>query len=90
MIFFQINLFMSSDKKVKDEQNENDNAIDDRSASKDVPKAPSSSSPETKRTTTEMPSSNSGCEQPDKSKMDQAAKLDINLSPEIIIFMKVR
>jgi len=83
-----INLFMSSDKKGKPAQNENVDASEDPSPSEEVPKAPSSTSPEKKGPMPEVSSSQSGSTQPEASKADLAGKLDIKLSPEIIIFMK--
>lgn len=80
-----INLFMNSEKNGKGEQKENDDE-DAQCATKDIPKTSSSATPETKESPPRV--SENGTEQPSKSQAEQAAKLDIKLSPEIILFMK--
>ena len=84
----QIDLFMRADLKIKtDEQNENStNATASRLASKDGPEAESQQPQSEKSDGVKDDVINP---EKDSSKMDQAAKLDIKLSPEIILFMKV-
>ena len=77
---------MTSEKKGEGEQNENDEE-DAQCATKDIPKTSSSATPEAKESPPRV--SENGTEQPSKTQAEQAAKLDIKLSPEIILFMKV-
>ena len=84
----QIDLFMRADVKIKsDEQNENStHATASPPASKDGPEAESHQTQSEKSDGVKDDGIN---RDKDSSKMDQAAKLDIKLSPEIILFMKV-